>query len=165
MHTHEYKRVLFNSNRFRVFLAVFLYLPLSLYLFVVLYFFASIRYFVSATRKGVDERAIIFGFAWANLGQRTHGQQANKRHRATASHRKFESFKRLCCAFYWRFIILEYTSIFLSAFSMTNQFDYALRRELLSERLKGEELKGSWFEDNSILSICVSNIFKNTLDR
>lgn len=30
MHTHEYKRVLFNSNRFRVFLAVFLYLPLSL---------------------------------------------------------------------------------------------------------------------------------------
>lgn len=48
---------------------------------------------------------------------------------------------------------------------MTNQFDYALKRELLSERLKGEELKGSWFEDNSILNICVLNIFKNTLDR
>lgn len=161
MHTHEYKRVLFNSNRFRVFLAVFFYLPLSLSLsLVVLYFFASIRYFVSATRKGVDERAIIFGFAWANLGQRTHGQrttnkQTNKRHRATASHRKFESFKRLFCAFYWRFIILKYTSIFLSAFRMTNQFDYALKRELLSERLKSEELKGSWIEDNSILNIWV----------
>lgn len=38
---------------------------------------------------------------------------------------------------------------------MTNQFDYALKRELLSERLKGEELKGSWIEDNSILNIWV----------
>lgn len=36
---------------------------------------------------------------------------------------------------------------------MTNQFDYALKRELLSERLKSEELKG--IEDNSILNIWV----------
>lgn len=103
MHTYEYKRVLFNSNRFRVFLAVFFYLPFSLSL-VVLYFFASIRYFVSATRKGVDERAIIFGFAWANLGQRTHGQRTTNKQTSDIERRHPIENSKVSSACFARFI-------------------------------------------------------------
>lgn len=161
MHTHEYKRVLFNSNRFRVFLAVFFYLPFSLsrLLFFIFSHLSDTLYLLLA--KGLMSEQLFLDLPGpiSDNGHTDNAQQTNKetnkRHRATASHRKFESFKRLFCAFYWRFIILKYTSIFLSAPRMTNQFDYALKRELLSERLKGEELKGSWIEDNSILNIWV----------
>lgn len=117
--------------------------------FVVLYFFASIRYFVFATRKGVDERAIIFGFAWGNLVQRRtdNKQTSDIRMPYPIENLKVSSacFLRVLLAIYYTYVH-KYLCIFLSAFSMTNQFDYALKRELLSKRLKGDELKGSWAE-------------------